>query len=179
MTQARMFGRVYYIDCSSLMELENRHVILSPGKTPTFSKLEQGLIWEGLEVLADEGRLKLIKQVRAELQRWHPVALARLNAFAGCRVPPTNNDLRRRYQTIVATYPRWAKKVVQSKYEPADPWLIASTQKYGGILITEELPAARQLRPRKNRPKIPDACEALGVPYQTLREVALEEGWLT
>jgi hypothetical protein len=172
-----MFGQVYYVDCSSLMELDGRQSLLSgSSQTPSFARLERGLIWAGLESIAADGRLKLVKQIRAELGRWHPTALARLDRFEGCRVPPTTNDLRRRYQELIANHPRWAPR---TKYDPGDPWLIVSTQKFGGVLVTEELHAADQTRPRKSRPKIPDVCDAVGVPYYNLRQLAEVEQWLT
>lgn len=62
---SRMFDPVYLIDTCSLMRLDglNRE---PPGSTP-YTVLERGLIWDGLEWLANDGRLKLIKQIRGSM----------------------------------------------------------------------------------------------------------------
>ena len=178
MTQLSVLGpRVCVIDTSSLVELDNKHLIL-PGQAPrppSFSVEEQALIWDGLESLANGARLKLITQVKAELARWNPEALNRLKAYRGHRAPNRTPDLVRQYQAVMSQFPRLIERY--PKYDPADPWLIAMALKYGYTVVTEETPAAEKARPPRKVP-IPDACQALGVAWLHLRAFAELEEWI-
>jgi hypothetical protein len=126
--------------------------------------------------LAEQGRLKLIKQVKEELKRWHPTALSRLKPIKGTKMPRVNNELRLRYQWLLAQYPKLIP--ADPAFDPADPWLVVSAQQYGFTIVTEELPtSARKTRPRHG-PPIPDLCDELAIPWTSLRALARAEGWL-
>jgi hypothetical protein len=167
MTQARLWA-VFLVDTSCLMRLDG--LDRPPPDPPAYSPQERQRIWQGLTALAQDGRLKLIKQVKGELERWHPVALSRLKPIPGTRMPRVNNELRLRYQWLLAQYPRLI---------PADPaWLIVSAQQYGFTIVTEELPTGvRRSRPRHG-PPMPDLCNELGIPWTSLRSLAGAEGWI-
>lgn len=159
------------------MELDNRHLVLpgQPPRAPSFTAIEQGLIWDGLDGLARNGRLKLITHVKMELRRWHPDALNHLKGYRGHRAPNRTPDLVRRYQVVMGQFPRLIER--DPKYDPADPWLIAMAQKYGYTVVTEEKPVAERSRPGRKTP-IPDVCHALGIPSVNLRGLAVLEEWL-
>ncbi len=176
MTQKSLLP-VYLMDASPIIRLDGMD--RRPPTPPDFTITERALIWDGLEEFAKDGRLRLIKQVREELSRWHPQGLARLMAFPGCRF-----DMRRtqgvtlEYQRIVTTYPDLAPKA--GGRDPADPWLIVAAQKYGWTIITMELSLkARSPKARKNL-RIPDVLDyEKMLPCLDLRTVANHEGWLT
>ena len=70
---------VYLLDSSSLIRLDGRD---RPPLNPLeFTNQERALIWEGLEHLTEEGRLKLITPVKNELKRWPPEGLRRLMVY--------------------------------------------------------------------------------------------------
>ena len=173
MTQSRLWA-VFLLDTSSPVRLDG--LDRPPPEPPAYSSSERSSIWDGLENLAAAGRLKLVKQVKEELKRHDPAALARLKTIPGHRMPPTNNALRRRYQSLVGTYPRLVP--YDPRYDPADPWLIAAAQQYGYTVVTEELPrSTRRSRPKRG-PPIPDLCDDLGIPWTSLRGLALAEEWI-
>ncbi len=173
MTQAPLWS-IFALDTSSLVRLDG---LDRPPPYPTaYSPDERVKTWKGLEALADDGRLRLVKQVREELSRWHPTGLGRLSAFPGCRMPRTNNELRCRYQRLLASYPRMIPR--DPARDPADPWLIVSAQQYGLTIITEELPrSARRSRARRG-PPIPDVCDDLGIQWTSLRSLAMASSWI-
>jgi len=66
-------------------------------------------------------------------------------------MPRVNNELRLRYQWLLAQYPRLIP--TDPAHDPADPWLIVSAQQYGFTIVTEELPTSvRRTRPRHGPP---------------------------
>ena len=71
MTQFWLLAGVYVVDTSSLVTLDNKHAVLpgQPPRQPAFTLAERALIWDGLERAAKAGRIKLIRQVKAELAR--------------------------------------------------------------------------------------------------------------
>lgn len=167
----------YVIDTSSLVELDNKHLVL-PGQVPrppSFSLEERALVWDGLEGLAGNARLKLITQVKAELTRWNPEALNRLKIYRGHRAPSRTPDLVRHYQTVMSQFPRLIERY--PRFDPADPWIIAMARKYGYTIVTEETPVAQKARPPRKTP-IPDVCQAMGIPCLQLRALAELEEWL-
>lgn len=173
MTQAWLWS-VFLLDTSCPMRLDG--LDWPPPSPPAYSEQEREQVWQGLIALAREGRLKLIKQVKEELERRHPTALSRLKPIKGTKMPRVNNELRLRYQWLLAEYSRLIPD--DPAFDPADPWLVVSAQQYGFTIVTEELPtSARRSRPRHG-PPIPDLCDALGIPWTSLRGLARFEGWI-
>lgn len=169
-----VFWPVYLLDTSSPVSLDGLDKI--PPTPPLFTPDQQEKIWLGLEAFAKDKRLKLITQVRDELRRHDPPALARLQGISGTRMPPVTNDLRLMYQNLLAKYPKLRRN--DPKYDDADPWLVVSSQKYKYMIITEETSAStKSFKPR--RIPIPDLCagEGLATPVG-LRVLAITEGWI-
>jgi len=173
MTQARLWS-AFLLDTSCPMRLDGRD--RPPPSPPAYSDQEREQVWEGLIALAQEGRLKLVKQVKGELERRHPAALRRLKAIKGTKMPRVNNELRLRYQWLLAQYPKLIPD--DPRFDPADPWLVVSAQQYGFTIMTEELPTSvKRTRPRRG-PPIPDLCDELRIPWTSLRTLATAEGWI-
>ena len=176
MIQRRLFDPSYVVDTSSFMDLDglNRYVSGQAPPPMSYSPQERALVWDGLLRLARDGRIKLIRQVKGELTRWDPAALERVKVYKGHRVPVTN-DLRRRYTALLNKYPGLVPQ--DPAYDPADPWLIVAAQKYGFVIVTEELPKAIR-KSKAKTPPIPDICQREGILCKSLRELANDEGWL-
>ncbi|MEX0682350.1 MAG: hypothetical protein WD904_09565 [Dehalococcoidia bacterium] len=116
MTQAR-FWAIFSIDTSSLVTLDG--LDRPPPDPPAYTPSERAAVWLGLEDLCQNGRLKLIKQVKHELKRWNPQALERLRLFKQHELPRTNNELRLRYQRLMFVYPAMLPR--DPRFDPADP----------------------------------------------------------
>jgi len=169
---------VYLLDASSVVRLDGKDRI--PSASP-FSAMEQKTIWEGLEALADQGRLKLIKQVKEELARHDPQGLKRLKQYPGQKliIRRTATTIKH-YQLITARHPDLVKG--GSRFDPADPWLILAAERHGYTIISEELSKSERttkVTRKKNMERIPDVCKArrLQTPVK-LRELAKQEGWI-
>ncbi|MHB8514713.1 MAG: DUF4411 family protein [Dehalococcoidia bacterium] len=168
---------MYTLDTCCFLELDGCHSVLAgqARKPDTYSALQRGLIWQGIEQLCRDGRLRIIPQVRDELSRHDAEALRRLQHFPDHSTPPLNNDLRQRYTRLMAAYPRLIPN--DPTRDPADPWLIVRAQRYGYTIATEEKP--KHLRTTKlNVPKIPDVCAAENVPWMCLQDLVAREKWL-
>lgn len=144
---------------------------------PTFTPVERAVIWDGLERLADQGRLKLITPVKRDLEHWYPGGLARLEAYPGHRLQmqrtaPTNVAL---YQQIVTRYPDIAPKPGRSD---SDPWLLVAARRFGYTIVTMELSLGARSPTANKKMRIPDICTRENLLCQDLHGLAKDEGWL-
>jgi hypothetical protein len=170
---------VYLLDTSSLVRLDGLDGIPPPDP---FSAKERALIWDGLEELADEGRIKLIKQVKSELKRHNPKGLARLSQYRGHRlIVRRTPEVIKIYRSVTANHPDLMKG--GSRLDPADPWLIVAAEKFAYTIICEELLKAHRaptlpLRRRK-MDRIPDVCQARKLENAVrLRDLAKNLKWI-
>lgn len=171
---------VYLVDTSSVVRLDGKDTI---PPTHPFSKAEQESIWEGLEDLADNGRLKLIKQVKSELWRHDRKGRARLTQYPQHElIIKKTPSVVRLYQAITTNHRDLMKG--GSRHDPGDPWLIVAAELYGYTIICEEL--LRKDRaptlPRRKRlmERIPDVCQARKLEDAIrLRDLAIQLGWIT
>ena len=147
-----------------------------------YTASERMSIWAGIEVLANDGRLRILDQVLEELGRKYPEVLPRLASLDDYRAPRTTNALRILFSQVIAECPDLLDE--DSPYEQADGWLVASAVEYGYCVTTDELPSALRTS-KRSKVHIPDACESLPgkigcakIRCRTLREIANDEGWL-
>src|SRR5450759_918414 len=173
MMQARLWA-IFILDTSCIVTLDG--LDRPPSASLSYADDEQDQIWTGLEDLCRNQRLKIIKQVKEELSRWDPGALERFKRIPFHRMPRVNNDLRIRYQRLVAAYPNLIPR--DPSHDPADPCIVVSAQQYAMTVITDELPrSVRRGRVRRG-PPIPDLCDEVGVPWTSLRELSRAQGWI-
>lgn len=172
---------VYLVDTSSLVRLDGLDNV--PPSNP-FSTQEQKAIWEELESLAKDGRLKLIKQVKGELKRYDPVALNRLRAYSGHSLKMNKTDpvVIRKYREVTSNHPDLMRG--GSRRDHADPWLIVAAELFGYKIITEELLKGDRLPTlplrRLKMERIPDVCQARKLEDAIhLRDLAMQLNWIT
>jgi len=183
MIQPRLdFYPTYIIDTCCVMELDNAHRVLKgqDPPPPRYTNAERAAVWEGLERLAKDGRLKIIRFVKEELADHYPAILPRLDSLphTGCNI---TNRVRLAYQELIGRNP----KVLEGwphdpAHDDADPWIVAFAKTSGFTVITEEISAEQSSRKkRKKGMSIPDLCDAEGVKCVKLRRLATDEGWLS
>ncbi len=171
---------VYLLDTSSVVRLDGKDGV--PAANP-FSAAEQASIWAGLEGLAANGRLKLIKQVKSELWRHDRKGRARLTKHSQHElIIRRTPSVIRLYQNITATHRDLMRG--GSRRDPGDPWLIVASELYGHTIVCEELLGQDRspTLPRRKRlmERIPDVCQARNLPNAIhLRDLAMQEGWIT
>ncbi|SRR5581483_535229 len=179
MTLSPPLFEIYLIDTCSLLTLDGRHRIPA---TSTYSTKERVKIWDGLDQLADEGRLKVIAQVAKELTKYHPNALARLHTFPGTElVLPRSPKLFLEHQKITARHPDLVKRAGLRKKEPADPWLILAAEKYNYAIISDEFRKSERttkVRSKLREDRIPEVCAIRGIRCLKLRELAEDLEWI-
>lgn len=64
----------------------------------------------------------------------------------------------------------------KAEYEEADAYVIALAKMRGGIVVTQETPAAEKRNPRRTH-FIPDVCRELGISCISLLGLMRREGW--
>lgn len=169
---------VYLIDSCSVIRLDGKDQ--NPPAVP-YTVTEKKAIWDGLKKLAEEGRLKLIKQVKEELSRHDPDGLKTLKEYPRQKlIIRRTADVIKHYRLIMAKHPDLMKG--GSRFDPADPWLVLAADRFGYTIITEELLKAERttLKPRmQKRERIPDVCKAMGLEDAIkLRDLAKQEKWI-
>jgi hypothetical protein len=126
-------------------------------------------LWSNIEEMITAGEVRSVEVVRDELSRrddevkaW---ATSQSDLFVGLSTEiqeATSEILRDHSRLMGAGRGRNA----------ADPFVIAYGRVIGGIVVTEETP-----RGRMDNPRIPDVCEALGVPCLSLVGFVQAQGW--
>jgi hypothetical protein len=148
-----------------------------------FTKAEQTAIWKGLEKFTEDGRLKLIKQVKSELWRHDRKGRARLCKYPqhALVIKKTSRQVVKLYQDVTTNHADLMKG--GSRRDPGDPWLIVAAELFDYTIICEEL--LRKDRsptlPRRKRimERIPDVCQARKLRDAIrLRDLAIQEGWI-
>ena len=64
----------------------------------------------------------------------------------------------------------------KAEFEEADAYVIALARIRGGIVITQETPAAEKRNPKRSH-FIPDVCREMGIPCFNLLGLMRREGW--
>jgi hypothetical protein len=64
----------------------------------------------------------------------------------------------------------------KAEYEEADAYVIALARMRGGIVVTQETPAAEKRNPKRTH-FIPDVCRELGIPCISLLGLMRRENW--
>jgi hypothetical protein len=154
--------KAYALDANVFIEAKRRYYAfdLCPG------------FWDALLWYQREGRLGSIDRVRAELERGHDD----LTSWVKARVPEscfasTDNDaILAAYGEVIAWVQAQSQFFPEAKAEfvdSTDGWLIAYAKATGAILVTHEV-LAKDIR---REVKIPNVCEAVGVPYRDTFEM--------
>jgi len=151
----------YSFDTSSI--LNGRRDLLPPGTFPT--------LWANIEEMIDRGNIRCIDLVLEELAKRegdeiHGWAKAQVGLFV-----PLTEDVQRAVREVLAAHPRLIG--VGSGRSGADPFVIALARVHGGTVVSEET-ESRNL----TKPKIPDACDALGVRRLSLVGFVQEQSWV-
>lgn len=157
-------GALYSIDTNSLVDWQARYypvdvfpslVVRMDGLLSGNRLMAAALVREELEAVGTAG---LIQWAQANAAMFVPIgdllasALAIQNQFTGLRDP-------------------------RAEYEEADAYVIALAQLRGGIVVTQETPAAEKNRTRRTH-VIPDVSRELGIPCISLLSLMRRERWV-
>jgi hypothetical protein len=82
---------------------------------------------------------------------------------------PIDEPIQRLVSALLAAHPRLVDN--QRHRSQADPFVIATAEVLGAVVVTGEKPGKR------DSPKIPDVCEARNIRCITFLEMLRELGW--
>lgn len=127
-----------------------------------------GTLWQRLDGLVQNGRLLVIDEVLRELERKDD----ELHKWVKARpamVVPLDVSVQGRAAPIINRFPTLTQSggVMRGA---ADPFVIALAADRGLTVVTAE-------RSKPSKPRISDACRALGIRCATLVELFRVEGW--
>lgn len=149
----------YSFDTSAI--INGRRDIFMP---PTFDS-----IWRAIEDMVQSGQIAAVDEVRRELAKRSDDAFAWAKRCRGLFVP-LDRDVQIATRQVLAAHPRLIGTGGGSR-NSADPFVIALALARGGTVVTQETP--RHI----DKPRIPDVCDALDVPWMTLPRFVAEQGW--
>lgn len=151
----------YSFDTSSI--LNGRRDLFPPGTFPT--------LWTNIEEMISAGSIRCTDLVLDELGMREGDAIHQwAKAQSGLFLPLTE-DLQLAVKTVLAQHPRLIG--VGSGRSGADPFIIALAMVHNGTVVSEEIASGRI-----EKPKIPDVCDALGVPQVSLVRFLQEQEWV-
>ena len=150
----------YSFDTSSL--LNGRRDLLPPDTFPG--------VWTNIEVLIQAGDIRCVDIVRDELKRREDSVYRWARSQPDLFVP-LELDLQAATKRILARHPLLLGR--GRGRNGADPFVIAlATLHKVGVVVTEETPSGNI-----NNPRIPDVCDAMGVPHTNLIGFINRCGW--
>jgi Domain of unknown function (DUF4411) len=149
----------YSFDTSSL--LNGRRDLLPPATFPT--------LWANVEVMIADGNIRCVDVVRDELAKREDDVHQWARAQPGLFVP-LSADVQTAVRDVLAGHQRLVG--IGSGRSGADPFVIALARARDGVVVTEET-----LSGNIDRPRIPDVCDAMRVPWLNLVRFVQEQGW--
>lgn len=138
------------------------------GRRDIFLPETFGSVWEGIEQMIALGQVRAVDEVKHELAKKSDEAKAWARGCKGLFVALTR-DIQIATSEILAEHPRLLG--LGGPRNSADPFVIALARTRGGTVVTQEV--SRHL----NKPKIPDVCDALQIPWMTLPQFVNSQGW--
>jgi hypothetical protein len=152
----------YVVDTNSFSVLKNYY----PNSFPS--------LWQNLDQLANDGTLLSVREVLNELQNDNRVTFVQewARRHRAIFATPTREELIAVQQILAIPHFQAviSEKALLRGTPVADPFIVASAQVNGGVVVTEEAH-------RPNAAKIPNICERLDVECHNLEWLMQQEGW--
>lgn len=149
----------YSFDTSSIMN--GRRDLLPPTVFRT--------LWSNVEGMIAGGNIRAVDVVKDELSKRDDDAFRWAKLQDGLFLP-LEEDIQQATSTVLATHRKLMG--VGKGRNAADPFVIGLALARSGVVVTEETATGNIERPR-----IPDVCQALGVPCLSLVGFITQQGW--
>ena len=127
--------------------------------------------WERMGQAASEGEIGIAEEVHTELQKKDDEVLGWVDEHPEM-VIPIDNLTQTAVRQILADHPRLIDNRRNRTRSGGDPWVIAVAIVHGLTVVTYEHPSGTLAKP-----KIPDVCEAMGIPCIDVVGLIRAEGW--
>lgn len=165
----------YVIDTSAILDLEG----VNEATRCTNDAQARERIWRGLEDMIRRGRVVTAYAAKDELKRRCPSVYKRLRPLSNDFFRPDSVPLFEAVQDVLAgVEERTLRRLNRAKpnRDPADLYLVALARLENRTVVTSEK-HRRDRNPRYQRDeKLPDICEANGVPCLNLQGFVQAEG---
>lgn len=126
-------------------------------------------VWQSIDSLAASGHLVATVEVLNELEKKEDEVYEWLKNRPHM-VVPVDGQIQVEVSQILTAHPRLVN--TQKNRSQADPWVIALARVENGVVVSGELRSYNL-----DRPKVPDVCDALGVPHMRLVDMFRQQGW--
>lgn len=150
---------LFSFDTSSL--LNGRRDLLPPSVF--------GSVWQQIEVAIADGEVRAVDVVRDELSKRDDEVLGWVRMQDGLFVP-LDEEIQRATTEVLDAHPKLMGR--GGGRNEADPFVIALAITAGATVVTEETKSGNL-----GKPRIPDACDALGVPWTGIVGFLQEQGY--
>lgn len=149
----------YSFDTSSF--LNGRRDLLPPA---VFRSL-----WVNVDVMIDEGQIRSVDVVRDELAK-RDDEVAEWAKSCDSLFVSLDLDIQRASRRVLQEHPRLMGR--GGGRNGADPFVIGLALARNATVVTEET-----LSGNLQRPRIPNVCEAMGIPWRNLVGFVSDQGW--
>jgi Domain of unknown function (DUF4411) len=126
-------------------------------------------IWERMDQAARAGQIFVIDEVVAELKRKED-GIHKWIEDRESMIVSIETDVQNCLVKIMAKYSRLVD--TKKNRSGCDPWVIALAQARGFSVVTAEKASGSLIKP-----KIPDVCKDLAVPYVEVVDFFRKQGW--
>jgi hypothetical protein len=128
-------------------------------------------LWGHIEEMIALGQVRAVDEVKREVTR-HDDETAKWPKPREVSSYPFTRDVQEATSRVLERHPRLIS--LGSKQEQrADPFVVGLAMAHFGTVVTQETPS-RKL----HKPRIPDVCAAMGVPWMTLPQFVAEQRWI-
>ena len=127
-------------------------------------------IWDEIGHMIARGQVLAVDEVRRELGRKDDEVLAWARTKRGLFVP-LEHDIQEATKEVLRECPRLMAQHGANR-NSADPFVVGLALARGGTVVTQETPGRSDRKPR-----IPDACAAVGVDCRTLPDFVADQDW--
>lgn len=143
--------------------------VIINGRRDIFMPKTWAPLWERIEGMIASGQIKAVDEVKREITAKDDDAAKWAKTQRGLFVPLTT-DIQLATKRVLAAHAKLLG-IGGGPRNGADAFVIGLAIARGGAVVTQEVP--RNI----DKPKIPDVCDAMGVPWLTLPHFVDEQGW--
>ena len=140
------------------------------GQRDLFRPTTFGSMWDAIAKMIDTQEILAVDEVKREVRRKDDDVAQWVLSKRGLFVP-LEHDIQKATKEVLAACPRLMAQHGANR-NSADPFVVGLALARGGTVVTQETPANSPKRPR-----IPDACIAVNVPWMTLPRFVDAQGW--
>lgn len=140
------------------------------GRRDIFRPATFAAIWDAIDKKIQHGEIRAVDEVKLEVARKDDDAAKWVKGRRGLFVP-LDHEVQQATREVLAECPRLLAQHGANR-NSADPFVIGLAIARNGVVVTQETPANSSKKPR-----IPDACQALGIRCISLPDFVDEQGW--